>query len=132
MTAPDDTMISVSDAQARFVALCLARELATELVSLASADGRVIASDVHAPISIPPFANSAMDGFALRGADLPTHSERSFRLVATRLAGTAEEIFIDEGECVRITTGAAIPHGCDSVVIRERVQVDGDYVRVRA
>lgn len=125
-------MLSVAEARARLVTLAQARKLPSELVALASAADRVIADDVVAPIALPPFANSAMDGFALRGDDLPTDDRRAFRLIGTRLAGSAETFTVGDGECLRITTGAAMPTGADTVVIKEHVEVDGDQVWIAA
>lgn len=127
-TAP----ISVDETRERLVALCAARQLPSDKVALAHALDRVLATDVVAGISIPPFANSAMDGFALRGRDLPTKGHRDFILIGTRLAGAPEDFVVGEGECLRITTGAALPAGADTVVIKENTSVDGDRVRVHA
>ena len=93
-------------------------------------DGRVLAVDVVAAHDLPPFANSAMDGFALRGADLPRAGERRLRIVGTHFAGDAPAASVAAGECVRITTGAPLPHGADSVVIKERVRVEDDELVV--
>ncbi len=124
------TMLSVTDARARLIGLAQARPLASESVRLACASNRVMAEDIIAPIALPPFANSAMDGFAIRGEDIPTTGRRKFRLVGTRLAGSVEALTVGEGECLRITTGAAIPIGADTVVIKENVEVDADHVWV--
>ena len=126
------SMLSVADARARLIALAQARVLSCETVALANARGRIAAIDIIAPLSLPPFSNSAMDGFAVRGEDLPTEDRRAFRLIGTRLAGSAPTFKIGEGECLRITTGAAIPDGADTVVMKERVEVDGDDVWVGA
>ena len=126
------TMLSVADARARLVALAQDRLLTGEWVPLACAIHRAIAENIIAPIPLPPFANSAMDGFAVRGADLPVADRRAFRLIGTRLAGSNDAFTVDEGECLRITTGAAIPTGADTVVIKERVEVDGDRVWIMA
>src|SRR5690606_15417918 len=72
--------LSVEDALSRVLVLCAARSPACETVPLERALGRVLAQDMRAPFDLPPFVNSAMDGFALRGADLPVQGERAFRL----------------------------------------------------
>lgn len=105
--------------------------LPVETVSLAEAHGRVMAEDVRAPHPLPPFDNAAMDGFALRGADLSTEGGRDFRLVGDVFAGASSAPQVGVGECVRITTGAPMPPGADTVVIKENVTVDGDRVNVR-
>ncbi len=106
--------------------------LPVERVALPDAHGRVLAEDLHAPIDLPPFANSAMDGFALRGADLPAIGERAFELAGEIMAGAASAPRVHAGQCVRITTGAPMPVGADTVVIKENVRVEGNRVIVRA
>jgi len=106
--------------------------LPIETVPLADAQGCVMAEDVRAPHPLPPFANSAMDGFALRGADLPAHGERAFTLIGDVFAGAETAPEVGEGQCVRITTGAPIPPGADTVVIKENVSVEGEHVMVKA
>ena len=106
--------------------------LPVERVELAEAQNRVLAEDVRAPHDLPPFANSAMDGFALRGADLPDQGERAFELIGDVFAGATSAPQIGGGQCVRITTGAPLPLGADSVVIKENVRVEGSRVLVQA
>ena len=90
------------------------------------ARGAVLASDVIAPLDLPGFDNSAMDGFALRGADLPAAGERVFTLDGEVFAGATSAPQVGTGECARITTGAPVPPGADTVVIKESVTIDGD------
>lgn len=132
MPAEFATRLSVADARRRVLELCAARRLPAEAVALESALGRVLADDFVAPHDQPPFANSAMDGFALLGADLPPDGERRFRLVGQVLAGAASAPDCGAGECVRITTGAPLPRGADTVVIKENVRVEGEAVFVSA
>jgi molybdopterin molybdotransferase len=103
-----------------------------ESVPVIAAHGRVLAEDIRAPRPLPPFANSAMDGFALRGTDLPVTAGRTFNLVGEVLAGATAAPAVGSGECVRITTGAPMPAGADTVVIKENVTLDGPCVFVRA
>jgi molybdopterin molybdotransferase len=126
------TQLSVAEAQRRVIELCAARRLPHERVGLRDASTRVLAGDVIANGDLPPFANSAMDGFALRGGDLPESGERRFRIVGTRLAGNSAAASIGPSECLRITTGAPMPAGADTVVIKERVRVEGDELIVAA
>lgn len=123
---------SVDDALARVLALCAAREPAREAVALQQALGRVLARDERAAFDLPPFANSAMDGFALHGAGLPAEGERAFRLAGEVLAGATAIPACGAGECVRITTGAPLPPGTDTVVIKENVRLGEGEVFVRA
>ena len=91
-------------------------------VPLAQALGRVLADDVISPISVPPHDNSAMDGFAFRGAELAPGQPLALRVVGTALAGAAWRGAVGPGECVKITTGAVMPEGLDTVVPHERVR----------
>lgn len=109
-----------------------AQTLDVETVALDEALGRVLAEDLLVERAVPPFANSAMDGFALRGADLPAAGERRLRIVGTHLAGGAASFAIAPGECLRLMTGAPLPDGADTVVIQEHVRVDGDEAIVGA
>lgn len=125
------THLSVDAASHRVVDLCAPRRLASERIELDHALGRVLARDVTAPFDLPPFANSAMDGYALRGDELPAHGERRFRVAGSVLAGAAAAPRFGAGECVRITTGAPLPADADTVVIKENVAVDGDSIVIR-
>jgi len=90
--------------------------------------GRVLAVDIQSPLNMPPFDNSAMDGYALCANDLSTESSPTLRLIGTALAGVPFESAIGDGECVRIMTGAQLPQGCDSVVMQELVAVDNNNI----
>ncbi|RZA15846.1 MAG: molybdopterin molybdenumtransferase MoeA [Lysobacteraceae bacterium] len=105
------------------------RRLAVEQLSVARCHGRVLAADIFAPIDLQPFDNSAMDGYAVRHADIG-EAGASLRLVGEQFAGRALGLRAGAGECIRITTGAPMPAGTDSVVIREDASVDGDRVAV--
>jgi len=126
------THLSVDEARRRVQDLCAPRRLPAEPVELEGALGRVLAHDVVAPFDLPPFANSAMDGYALRGDELPAQGERRFRMIGCVLAGAVEAPPVGAGECVRITTGAPLPPGADTVVIKENVRADGDAAMVAA
>lgn len=98
-------------------------------VPLDDAVGLVLAEDVVAPEPVPPFANSAMDGYALRAVDTAGASaEAPVRLtvVDELAAGRAPEIAVGPGEAIRIMTGAPMPEGADAVVMVERTTRDGD------
>lgn len=126
------TRISVEEAQACIAEHCATRRLPMETVALQDALGRVLARDIVAERNQPPFANSAMDGFAVRGADLPDSGQLRLRLAGTRLAGDASAAQIGPGECLRITTGAPLPDGADTVVIKEHCAVDAESVLIDA
>ena len=115
------------------VASCAApQRLPGETVALGEAHGRVLAADIPAAHDLPPFANSAMDGFALRGAGLPGEGARPFRIVGEVFAGASRAPAVGEGECARIMTGAPMPAGTDTVVIRENVRFEGECAWVDA
>jgi molybdopterin molybdotransferase len=100
-------------------------------VPLLAALDRVLAADIVSPINVPAHDNSAMDGYALRGADLPAGGTRSFRSIGVAYAGHPFAQAPQAGECVRIMTGAAIPPGCDTVLPQElAAAIDGDRVTI--
>ena len=103
---------------------------AVEQVALRAALGRVLARDIVSPIDVPAHDNSAMDGYALRGADLPGEGEARFAVVATVYAGQPSDVVPGPGECVRIMTGGVMPAGCDSVVPQELLAADGEHAVV--
>ena len=100
-----------------------------EMVALKEAHGRVLARDVMAPIDLPPFDNSAVDGFAVRHADL-TPGETKLAVVDRLMAGRAADRMVAPGEAIRIFTGAPMPAGADTVFMQEDVRTDGDAVIV--
>ena len=118
----DDAMVLLREAAAR-------RRLDTESLSLSRCHGRVLAEDVVAAMPLPPFDNSAMDGFALRQADL-LGNETALRLVGDQFAGVAQALSLQAGECARITTGAPMPPGADTVAIKENCRIEGATVIV--
>jgi len=103
-----------------------------ELVDLRRARGRVLAADLLATANVPAFDNAAMDGYALRGCDLPSSSHRQFALLGSQLAGQSTGLIVGEGQCVRVTTGSQIPGGADTVVMQENVERIGNLVRISA
>ena len=107
------------------------QRLPIDRIALSRAHGRVLAQDVVASMALPPFDNSAMDGFALRHADLVQTSQTGLRLVGEQFAGRALGLSIGAGECVRITTGAPLPSGADTVAIKESVRVDGARIVIQ-
>ena len=114
-------------AQAQAIVDDVARRvpMPVEQVALSEAIGRIATEDVVATIDLPSFDNSAMDGFAYRHADLRLASTTGLAIVGTQFAGRDARLAVGEGEAVRITTGAALPSGADSVVMREMTQVVG-------
>jgi molybdopterin molybdotransferase len=115
--------IGFGEARAILDRVADARRMPVERVALARAHGGILAADVVAGIAQPPFDNSAMDGFALRHADLQGEGG-VLRLAGEQFAGRALGLGIGAGECVRITTGAPMPEGADTVVMKENVRID--------
>jgi molybdopterin molybdotransferase len=119
-------VISLDDARARVLADC--PPAAPTVVPIGEAWGRVLAEEVAAAEPVPPFANTAMDGFAVRAADVAGATpERPARLavVGTIAAGHAPDRAVGPGEAVRIMTGAPFPEGADAVAIVETTTPDG-------
>lgn len=103
---------------------------AAERVGLMDAYERVLAEDVISPFSVPPHDNSAMDGFAFRGADLKADASTQFQVIGTALAGKAWQGSVSSGQCVKIMTGAVMPIGLDTVVPQEMCKVSGDTIEI--
>ena len=103
--------------------------LATERAGLLECVGRVLGEDVRSPRDVPGYANSAMDGYAVRQADLARPPTR-LRVTGTSSAGSRAVPAVGAGEAIRIMTGAPIPPGADSVVRLEDTRKEGDDVVV--
>lgn len=103
-----------------------------ESVPLSAARGRVLANDVIAPLDLPPFDNSAVDGYAVRHRDLDAKAETRLLTSGRLTAGTAAANGIGAGEAVRIFTGAPMPPDADTVFMQEDVRTEGDAVIVPA
>jgi molybdopterin molybdotransferase len=123
-------MITVEEALARVLASA-ETPLEEETIALASAYGRVLARDLKALRTQPPFPNSAMDGYALRAADTAP-SPATLNVIGESAAGRAFEGAIGPGEAVRIFTGAPMPHGADAIAIQEDVTREGERIRLEA
>ena len=103
-----------------------------EQLAIRSALGSVLAEDVRSQINVPPHDNSAMDGYAVRGADLPAEDKSQFPVVGTSLAGQPYPETIQAGQCARIFTGAVMPAGTDTVIMQEQVDRQGDAITIGA
>jgi molybdopterin molybdotransferase len=102
----------------------------TERVPLHGARERVVAHDIIAPINLPPFDNSAVDGYAVRHADLHRDGETALPVSDRLTAGARANVSLKSGTAVRIFTGAAMPKGADTVFMQEDVTVEGNRVTV--
>jgi len=102
-----------------------------EKLALRNALGRILAEDAISLLNVPGHTNSAMDGYALNSADLPTTSPREYHVTGTAYAGTPFIHECQSGQCVRIMTGAPIPAGTDTVVMQEQVELlDNNRIRI--
>jgi molybdopterin molybdotransferase len=119
-------LLAVDEARARMLAA--AQPLGVETVALDLAVGRVLATEIRARRDQPPFAASAMDGWAVRATDTPG----TLRIVGESAAGHGFAGDLQAGDAVRIFTGAPVPGGADAVVIQEDAARDGDKVTVPA
>ncbi|WP_454620609.1 molybdopterin molybdotransferase MoeA [Bradyrhizobium cenepequi] len=125
--ASSGPMMSVDEA-VRLIATRVTAIPEIETVALAEADGRVLANDILAPLPLPPFTNSAVDGYAVASRDLPKDSEQAFPISGRVQAGAAANAPIERGHAVRIFTGAPMPDGADTVFMQEDVRVEGGKV----
>lgn len=108
--------------------------MGTERIDLLSALGRVLAEDIHSPTDVPPFANSAMDGYAVRAADTSTATPTQpviLDVLEDLPAGYVSENTVGSGQAIRIMTGAPIPQGADAVVMVEVTEkIEGGRVKI--
>lgn len=120
---PKVAMLPLPEAQQRLLAVIRSRmQLTATTVSIFSALDRTLAADVFSPISVPTATNSAMDGYALRFADVMLNPQQRWQIVGQSLAGHPFEGEVPTGACIRITTGAVVPADLDTVVMQEDTQ----------
>lgn len=120
-------MLSVAEARQKVLAPL--HPTGIETVGLAEALDRVLAEDVHARVTQPPVAMSAMDGYAVRADDIAT-TPVTLKQIGEAPAGGAYDGTVGAGEAVRIFTGGPLPEGADTIVIQEDVEADGDAITV--
>ncbi|RSZ57771.1 molybdopterin molybdotransferase MoeA [Massilia atriviolacea] len=124
LSSYDPDALPVRDAQ-RIIGEFITPVDGVEQLPLPAALDRVLAADIVSPISVPAHDNSAMDGYALRGADLSETDPVTLSVVGTVFAGRPSDVVPASGECVRIMTGGVMPAGCDSVIPQELVAAIG-------
>jgi molybdopterin molybdotransferase len=120
-------LLPVDEALAR-VTTGLVPVSGTERLPLSASDGRILAADLVAPVDLPPFFNSAVDGYAVRFGDLAATGETTLPVGARVAAGATLARRLAGGEAIRIFTGAPMPEGTDTVFMQEDVQRDGERV----
>ena len=122
-------LLTVAEAQARILD-CVTAISETETLPVREALDRVLAENIVSPIDVPSHTNSAMDGYAVRAADLPADGVHEFPVPGTSWAGRPWLTPIEPGQSVQIMTGGMMPEGADTVVMQEHVERDGDTVRI--
>jgi molybdopterin molybdotransferase len=105
---------------------------AVERVHVRGGLGRVLAEDVVSPLNVPAHDNSAMDGYAVRHADLKADGEITLKVAGSSFAGAPFKGAMPTGQCVRIMTGGVVPQGADTIVMQEHVKASGDQVTIGA
>jgi len=120
-------MMSVDEAVG-LIAARVGKVAEVETVALAEADGRILAHDVAAPLPLPPFTNSAVDGYAVASRDLPKGEAESFPVLGRVQAGASADDAIKARHAVRIFTGAPMPAGADTVFMQEDVRLEDGKV----
>jgi molybdopterin molybdotransferase len=118
---------------AREKILTLIQPLPLETISVATAAGRVVGEPIKAPLHLPLFDNSAMDGYAVRANDVATagkHIPTQLKLCGQAAAGQTYPAVLQSGTCVRVFTGSALPSGADAVVMQEDTRVEGNTVLI--
>ncbi|MEX2524091.1 MAG: gephyrin-like molybdotransferase Glp [Gammaproteobacteria bacterium] len=103
-----------------------------EKIAIRDALNRVLADDVISRINVPTGTNSAMDGYAVNGDDIPADGVAELHVIGTAWAGKPLQESIKPGTCARIMTGAILPRGADTVIIQEDVERDADNIRIDA
>src|SRR5829696_4716645 len=121
---PMEGLLTIQEALAEVLARV--QRLPSEPVAIEAAAGRVLAEDVRSRVDLPPFRSSAMDGFAVRAADLPGALPVVFRIAAGRPADRP----LQAGEAMGIATGGTVPDGADAVVPIEAVNEIDNKIEV--
>ena len=102
-----------------------------ERIPLLDGCGRVLGEELLAPFNVPPWDNSAMDGYAVRSGDIPAADGQRLVVIGTAMAGSPFMGEVAAGQCVRIMTGGVIPQGCDTVIMQEQTVRDGEAIIIR-
>ena len=126
----EPNVLTVDQARQRILA-ALPSLRGEERLALRSALGRVLSRDVISPLNVPGHDNSAMDGYALAGAQLPEEAFLDLEVIATLHAGGRFTGHCGTGQCIRIMTGAPMPAGTDTVVMQEQVmELEANRIRI--
>lgn len=101
----------------------------TEIATM-QAYAYVMAENILSPVDVPNYKNSAMDGYAVKAADLPKENSKTFKLVGTSWAGNPYAGVINHNECIRIMTGAKLPDDVDTVIMQEHITMQDDSISI--
>ena len=104
----------------------------TKSLPIREALNRVLAENVISSINVPSHINSAMDGYAIKGTDIPAEGTNNFKVTGVVMAGTPLDITLSKGESARIMTGGKMPSGTDTVIMQEHVKRDDDIITITA
>jgi len=99
-------------------------------IGIRSSLNRVLAKNIVSPINVPAHTNSAMDGYAINGKDIPSTGETKLSIIATIFAGQPTTKTISTGQCARIMTGGKMPKGADTVIMQEHVTRNNDTIKI--
>lgn len=125
-----DMSLAVDEARQRIIE-SVTPIFGTTSLPLRDSLGRILAEDIHSPLNIPGHTNSAMDGYALGGDNLPSEHPLDYKVIGTAYAGKPYSGSCNQGEAVRIMTGAPLPVGTDTVVMQEHVQrLSNEIIRI--
>jgi molybdopterin molybdotransferase len=125
---PGQKLLSVEQGRKRILA-AVSAIVATEQLHLRAALGRILCAPVVSEIDVPPFTNSAMDGYAVRSEDCPDSGTVALEIIGSAFAGAPFADRVGTGQCVRIMTGAVLPDGADAVLMQEHVSREQGQIR---
>lgn len=123
----DPNSMPVSKAR-QFIKQFLNPVTETEILPIRASLGRVLAADILSPVDVPNYDNSAMDGYAFNADDINLDQPTNLKVAGSAFAGKAFTGKLGRGECVRIMTGGMLPEGADTVIMQERVKVEGNNI----
>lgn len=102
----------------------------SEYLAVRSALNRVLAEDIHSSIDVPAHTNSAMDGYAIQGSDIPASGEKNLTVIGKVFAGSPLQATVKAGQCARIMTGGKMPAGTDTVIMQEHATVNDGSITI--
>ena len=117
------------DAAKEAILSAITQCLGQQRLSIEKAHGRTLCTDIVSAFNVPPYINSAVDGYAINSKDLPTTEQtRKLNVCGTAFAGKPYPESIQSGDCIRIMTGAQLPHSCDTVIMQEHCEQQGNCI----